>query len=164
MSRLSPKENLRQLEKELELCKTNCRNHWAGKIVTQAGRVLLAGVLVYGTYLTIGELAGKTTHANIQVNASGSVSASTGSAEPTEKAKPDGPPEVTSGFLFPGWINVFSLSLGCGGILFGLYQSKLRRDYIQLYAPLKAELEARLDPGRTSSNLTARGLTRQEDV
>ncbi|HBN8359248.1 TPA: hypothetical protein L6A81_35530 [Pseudomonas aeruginosa] len=160
MSRQGTKEQIRHLEDELARCKTNCRNHWAGKIVTHVGRIGLAAVVVAGAYFTIAELAGKNTQANIQVNANGSVSATAGTAE---KAEPKGE-EKASGFLLPGWINLFGLSFGAGGMLYGLYQARLRRDYIQLYAPLQAELERRHDPERTSSLLTERGSTRQEDL
>ncbi|WP_153570562.1 hypothetical protein [Pseudomonas paraeruginosa] len=163
MSRQGTKEQIRHLEDELARCKTNCRNHWAGKVVTQLGRIALASVFVVGTYFTISELAGKTTKADIQVNASGSVSASTG-GESKASEKPKKEEEKPSGFLLPGWINLFGLSFGAGGMLYGFYQARLRRDYIQLYAPLQAELERRLDPNRTSSLLTERGHTRQEDV
>lgn len=161
MSRQGAKEQVRQLEEDLARCKTNCRNHWAGKVVTQVGRMGLAAVIMCGGYMMIGELAGKTTKADIQVNstvsANGTISSGVKVKEST--ALVTKPAEIV-----PGWLNLMGLSVGAGGLLFGLYQARLRRDYIQLYSPLLAEKEKRKDPARSSSNITARGMTRQEDV
>lgn len=168
MSRQSPKDQVRQLQHELERCRTNCRNHWAGKIVTWVGRIGLAGVITYGAFHTVNGLAGKTTQANIQLSATGSVSASanhagsSSSTASTQSSSTEMP--KADKFFLPGWLNFFSLSFGVGGMLFGFYQARLRRDYIQLFAPFQAELERRIDPDRSSSLLTDRGHTRQEDV
>lgn len=157
------KEQLRRVQDELERCKTNCRNHWLGVSVAWIGRIAFAAVVGYFLYITIAELAGKTTTADIQVNASGSVSASTGVNGISDNHS-DSSNDEPSGVLVNGWINIFSICLGLGGLLFGGMQAKLRRDYIELYAPIQAELEKRLDPNRSSSELTERGLTRKEDV
>lgn len=162
MSRAN-KEQLRRLQDELDRCKTTCRNHWLGIAIPWVGRVVFVAVIGFFLYCTISELAGKTTTADIQVNASGSVSASAGVNEVPDKRSKSSDDGV-SGVLINGWVNVFSVCLGLGGLLYGLVQAKLRRDYIELYAPLQAELEKRLDPNRSSSELTVRGLTRQEDL
>lgn len=162
MSRAN-KEQIRRLQDELDRCRSNCRNHWLGVTITWVGRVAFVSVISFFLYSTIAELAGKTTTADIQVNASGSVSASTGVNGSSENRSNQRDDEI-QGVLVNGWVNVFSICLGLGGLLFGMVQAKLRRDYIELYAPIQVELEKRLDPNRSSSELTVRGLTRREDL
>jgi len=52
---------------------------------------------------------------------------------------------------------------GAGGILYGRQQSKLRRDAIENMYPDKLQSQLGFDPGRTSSGLTNRGDTQEED-
>jgi hypothetical protein len=52
---------------------------------------------------------------------------------------------------------------GAGGIAYGYNERRLRRSTIERLAPRNAALEQTIDPGRTSSKLTARGTTRPED-
>lgn len=52
---------------------------------------------------------------------------------------------------------------GAGGVGFGLRAQRLRRNQTERTAQRIAEMEQRLDPNRTSSGLTPRGLTHPED-
>jgi len=54
-------------------------------------------------------------------------------------------------------------SISALAILYGLRERKLRRDTIEYYSRRVPELERRIDPNRSSSNLTGRGTTRPED-
>jgi hypothetical protein len=54
--------------------------------------------------------------------------------------------------------------VGVGGLAYGRRQKKLREDAIEQLAPRIKELEAQIDPNRTSSGLTERGRTRPEDA
>ena len=52
---------------------------------------------------------------------------------------------------------------GAGGVVYGVKQTKLRRDNVERMAGRIAELEKQIDPHRSSSRLTPRGTTRPED-
>ena len=53
--------------------------------------------------------------------------------------------------------------LGAGGMAFGLLERRLRKNTIERLQSRIKSLETQADPGRTSSLLTPRGETRQED-
>ena len=53
---------------------------------------------------------------------------------------------------------------GGGGVLYGVYQKRLRRKNIERLAPRPIELEKIIDRNRSSSGLTAGGTTRPEDL
>lgn len=101
-------------------------------LVRWAGAVLIAR---YG-YLSISELAGQTTFADIGVNILSDLRVSQAVA----------------------WL------LGGGGVAYGLQQRKLRRDTVERLQGRISSFEKALDPGRTSSQLTPRGETRPEDL
>jgi hypothetical protein len=50
-----------------------------------------------------------------------------------------------------------------GSIIYGMGERRLRRKHIGRVVPLKNELEKKLNPSRTSSNLTKEGTTRRGD-
>lgn len=52
---------------------------------------------------------------------------------------------------------------GAGGITYGYRERKLRRDKTEYLATRNAKLEQKINPSRTSSNLTTRGTTSPED-
>jgi len=52
---------------------------------------------------------------------------------------------------------------GGGGLLYGLRNRKLRKDNVERMTRRIAQLEAQIDPRRSSSRLTSRGETRPED-
>jgi hypothetical protein len=52
---------------------------------------------------------------------------------------------------------------GGGGVAYGLNRKKLQGDNLERTAKRIAELEKQIDPKRSSSRLTPRGLTRPED-
>jgi len=60
----------------------------------------------------------------------------------------------------PQWV---AYALGLGGVGWGWNERRLRHRTVARMARNKEEAEKRLDPGRTSSNLTAEGKSRPED-
>jgi hypothetical protein len=56
-----------------------------------------------------------------------------------------------------------SYVLAVAGIVYGQRQNRLRRRSIERLSARNQELERRLDPGRTSSELPPRGTTKPED-
>ena len=52
---------------------------------------------------------------------------------------------------------------GAGGIGYGLLERRQRRNTIERLGTRNRDLEARIDPGRTSSGLTTRGTTSPGD-
>lgn len=61
-------------------------------------------------------------------------------------------------------IEKFSYVAGGGGICYGLYQRKMRRNEVKRLSDRNKGLERKFDKGRTSSNLTADGNTPPEDL
>ena len=57
----------------------------------------------------------------------------------------------------------FAYIFGAGGVAYGLGERHLRRNRTQHFTTRMAALEQRLDPNRTSSELTMRGTTRKGD-
>jgi hypothetical protein len=90
--------------------------------------------IAYLGYLSIGQLAGRSTFADIGVRVIGNLKVSDG---------------------------IITLLTGSGWA-YGLAQRSLRRKHIERTATIKNELERLLDKNRTSSNLTPRGTTPQQ--
>lgn len=59
--------------------------------------------------------------------------------------------------------NAISYVVGGGGLLYGARQKRLKGNTIQKMGAQIKELEAKIDPNRSSSGLTERGKTRPED-
>lgn len=57
----------------------------------------------------------------------------------------------------------FAYLFGVGGAGYGLVERRLKRRTIERLTARTEELELRLDPARTSSQLTPEGTTRRED-
>jgi hypothetical protein len=91
--------------------------------------------IAYMGYRTVGTLAGQTTTADIGIRFFTEIRISE----------------------FAAWL------LGAGGIGYGWRQRKLRRDNIERLERRVRDLEAEIDPKRTSSKLTKRGDTPRED-
>lgn len=89
------------------------------------------GFLGFMFYKSIIVLAGLSTSANIAVRLAGNLTVSRG---------------IITLLTVSGWA-------------FGLAQRSSRRKNIERLVPLKNELEKVIDPKRTSSNLTSRGMT-----
>lgn len=140
---------------ELQAENQRLRDYGFGSNLTKVVRDLIkygAFVwIVYFVYASIDTLAGKTTFANIDVNAKGELSSQS---------------EVERSDVCQYWWYAVPLAglFGVGGILYGRRQAKLRHDVIEHEHARTLELEARLDPKRTSSDLTPRGDTRPEDL
>jgi hypothetical protein len=97
----------------------------------------VAGVLIfYFLYLSVEALAGKYTFADIGLQALANLRVS----------------------------EAIAYAFGAAGVGYGLRQRKLRRDTIEQLAARVQAAEQLVDPGRTSSALSARGTTRQEDL
>jgi len=86
-------------------------------------------------YLSVVVLAGKSTFADVGFRILGNIKVSDGIA-----------------YIFGG-----------GGLVYGLGQRQLRRKNVERLTAVKNDLERRLDPNRTSSDLTRRGTTPPED-
>jgi hypothetical protein len=91
--------------------------------------------IAYCGYRSIETLAGKTTMANIGINVLGQLRVS----------------------------ETLAWALGGGGMTYGVYQRKLRRDAIEHLSKRSHKDERQIDPGRSSSRLTSRGTTPAED-
>lgn len=62
------------------------------------------------------------------------------------------------------FVAMLAIMFGTGGIIYGRRQAKLRRDVIERLHPYQLEYEREKDPGRSSSKLTSRGDTQEEDA
>jgi hypothetical protein len=95
-----------------------------------------AGVcFAYYGYRTIEVLAGRSTEANIVLNILGNIAFS----------------------------STIAWTFGVAGAAYGWRQRKLRGDAVERLQNRIKELESKVDPERTSSNLTVRGDTNPED-
>jgi hypothetical protein len=91
--------------------------------------------IVYFIYLSIAALAGQVTLASIGISILGNVTVSDAVA-----------------YIFGG-----------GGIIYGLNERRVRKSTVERVQGRNVSLEKRLDPGRTSSQLTPRGDTHPDD-
>lgn len=124
-----------QLEAELAALK---RSRGINSAIVLGNNLLKWGGLVLISryiYYSIDSLAGKTTLADVGISFLGNLEVS-----------------ITIAWVF-----------GFCGIAYGVWQRKLRRDTVEVLQTRNIELERRIDPGRTSSSLTERGDTREED-
>ncbi len=131
--------------------------HGIGNNITKVFRDLIKWGAILGiayfAFLSIESLSGKRTEADIAVKAEGALSMDMGTSD--KKAKTDPRPSQIAILL--------ALIFGIGGIAYGRYQAKLRKDVIERYHPLIQEAERLIDQNRSSSKLTDRGDTRPED-
>jgi hypothetical protein len=107
---------------------------WASVIVSFFKYATLSLFGLFG-YLSIDSLAGKTTFAQVVISFLGQMAVSKSLA-----------------YIF-----------GFGGILFGVYQRRLRKKTAAHYYPRVKELEKLIDPRRSSSDLTIYGETNPRD-
>lgn len=94
-----------------------------------------AVLIFYFAYLSVKSLAGRVTFADIGIRMFGGIKLS----------------EAVAGLF------------GVGGAIYGLRQSKLRKDTIERLQSRIKTLERALDPDRSSSGLTPRGETHPRD-
>jgi hypothetical protein len=125
----SPSERLPRtiLDNQLSFKRLDTATAICSEFFKWAGLVAIA----YLGYLSIKQLAGTNTLANIGIRIIGNVKVSDG---------------------------IIVLLMG-GGWAYGLGQRSLRRRYIERTSSAKNELERIIDSNRTSSNLTPRGTT-----
>lgn len=124
-----------QLEAELRVLK---RSRTAEGIISTIQATIKYGAIVwisYYAYLSISDLAGKRTFADIGLNFLANF-------------------KVT---VVLAWI------VGIVGIVYGKAQNKLRKDTVERLQSRIALLEGKIDPSRSSSKLTTRGETNPED-
>lgn len=109
----------------------------AGWTTIGVNLIFWGAVVLICRYATIAiqAFAGKETLANVAFNVGGTVEVSVTLA----------------------WI------VGVAGVVYGRRERRLRRDAVERLHGRIAELEAQIDPGRSSSRLTPRGDTRPED-
>lgn len=125
-----------QLEAELQLLQNSRWSDVVMQGLLSAIRWGGLGWIAWQAQVAISNLAGKTTLADIGV-----------------------------GFLADVQVSVvLSWVVGGAGIMYGRSQRKLRRDTVERLQARNQELEKLLDPNRSSSQLTARGETRPEDM
>ena len=104
-------------------------------IVTTLGRSAIAICVAWFVYLSIDSLSGKETNAIIDFKALANLN-----------------------------LNKYLVILLCGGSCFwGFNERRLRKQTTARHSKRQTELERKLDPNRTSSQLPATGNTRQED-
>ncbi len=146
------------------------RFHLAGDKIAKVCNTLIKyvayAVIVYFVTRSVDVVArawaGKTTLANVNVNVTGSVNAST--AVGKEPGSGQGDPLVPFLPCLPDlWIAAGAIVLAAGTISYGKRQARLRKDTVEEMHKYQLEYERSLDPNRTSSNLTKRGDTRPGD-
>lgn len=93
------------------------------------------GVIYFGVYRTVGELAGEKTTANVLIS-------------------------LLTDFRMS---HALAWTLAAGTTFYGLRERKLRRDSTARQAKQNRLLERKLDPHRSSSKLTERGETNPHD-
>ena len=135
------------------------RQHGIGNNITKIIRDIIKWgaivAIVYYGYLSIDTLSGRTTKANIDINAQGVLSLNEGSG--AQGATKDAELPVCRIVI------LIALIFGIGGVVYGRRQAKLRKDVIERHHYLVQKAEKRIDPGRSTSQLTQRGDTRPED-
>ena len=132
---MADKKSKMQLETELRLLRQSKASEGIVQVVTSAIRWGAIVLIVRYGYLSIEALSGQQTLADIGVN-----------------------------FLTHIKVSVaVAWSVAAGGVLYGMKQRKLRRDTVERLQKRNQELESRIDPNRSSSELTSRGDTRPED-
>ena len=99
--------------------------------------------------------AGKTTLANIRINA-----AATGNLDVAVDRVCGALKDIQATALF---VTVLAILFAVSAIAYGRRQAKLRRDAILRLSPFEQMYERIVDPGRTTSGITPSGETRDED-
>ena len=124
-----------QLQAEIQALR---RSYWTEALSANCLQLIKWGCLGWIFWcirLSIGDLAGRETMANIGVSVLGHLRLS----------------------------DAFAILFGGGGTAYGVYQRKLRRDQIEQDHPRIERMEEREDPKRSTSGLDRRGRTRPED-
>jgi hypothetical protein len=105
-------------------------------IATTACKWAGLAMIFYCTYLSVAELSGKKTTADVLF-----------------KGVLDMKANEYAAYIFGG-----------GGVIYGLRERRLRRKTTERLSKRTASLEKRIDPNRTSSGLPSTGDTRREDI
>jgi hypothetical protein len=137
-------------DRELEIKKLQFKQqqHLADNITKIIQDIVKWGFLFgifYLGYLSIVELAGKITVADLKVAARGLFDFGGGTS--------------TIGL----WIGLLGLCFGWAGIRYGHRQARLKGEAIERMHEYQQKYEQSIDPRRTSSRLTSKGDTRPED-
>ena len=99
------------------------------------------GLPFFFLYLSVSELAGEVTHADIKLLLQ---------------------LPIAKGVVWAAAVCALSVAFGFGGVLYGWNQRKLARDTVELLAAGKIAAERKIDKDRSSSGLTARGETPED--
>lgn len=132
------------------------------------GIVMLGGLLLGGVYLitdTWKEIKGTSTDFNFTADASltadGSAKLDLNSKGGEETKSTDGP-QVSKSFDWNAFSLIF-LVAGFVGVMYGIYERRLRQDRVAHLASRVSQLERELDPKKLSSGLTPSGTTNPKD-
>lgn len=124
-----------ELEAELRFIK---QSKIAEGVIQVINNLIRYGTILgvsYHLYLAVESLSGRTTLADIGISFLGNLNISVAIA----------------------WVSCIV------GIVYGMNQKKLKNDTVERLQSRITDLEKEIDPKRSSSNLTKRGETRQED-
>lgn len=143
---MAKKKSREELEAEIKYLR---KSKVADSIASVINSAIKWGGLVVISYISfraIAVLAGKTTSANFAVSILTDI--------------------LSSEFLtkLSNLIIFLSMLSGICGIIYGIWQRKLRRDTIERLQKRNQELEHKLDSNRSTSMLSPRGETRKEDL
>ena len=126
------------------------------RLVTMAGWVLIVYFGGRFFFLSIQELAGQITFADIKIIAQGALSGS---------ATPGGETAGNSSLIdrVSLWAGSGGVVVGVLGVLYGKFQARLRYSKTEYLENRISKLELSHDPNRSSSMLAPTGETRPED-
>lgn len=124
-----------QLEAELKLVKQAKASDGTISIINSLIRWGAIVLIVRYTYLSIATLAGEQTSSNIVIS-------------------------LITDFKANKWL---AYLIGGSGFFYGASQARLRKNTVERLQSRIQELEKRIDPKRSSSNLLTTGETRPED-
>ena len=135
-------------KEDIEMYKIKAWSDAIAKIATTLIRISGYVLIVYFVHLMVVSLAGKVTFADININLMANIF--------IKFVK-----EIAARGMYI--IDILSILVGVGGVIYDIKQSKLRKDTIERLQGRNTELEHKIDPKRSSSRLTIRGETREGD-
>lgn len=144
-----------QLIAENRFLRKNLRDQSTARVIDGIVKNGSYVACAYFAYLSIDSLSGKSTQADISINASAEATVSRGDS-PSPHSGPD---NAVAHITVAGALTVAVLA-----IIYGRWQARLRRQVIEQFHPYQVQHEGKVDPRRTTSGLTKSGQTRPEDL